>query len=155
MVAYIQLVFGLETTFRGLRTRPFAPRGKWAVPVCLGAVGLLLLATFLVAFFIKTPDFCFASLFWFVARYSIGCFGAFLGITVFLAKYAILIYIRLRRSTRIEASERVAASRLIYYMAFGVLSNVSTRAALLIASRSNANSLAGPVDSLLLLRCIL
>jgi hypothetical protein len=125
LVSFIQLIFGFETTFRGLRSRAFQPRGKWDVPVCLAVVAALSLASFLIAFFVPTPDICFASLFWMVARYSTGCFAFFLFVTVFLAKYAIIIFIRLRRSHKIEVTERVAASRLIYYMVFGVVSNVS------------------------------
>ncbi len=111
-------------TIRGLRRKPFPPRGKWTVTICLVIIGMLLLANFLVADFIRSPDFCFASLFWFVAYWAQGCFAILLVISIVLLIGLVVIFVRLSRSITIETSERVAASRMVYYLALAVLSNV-------------------------------
>ncbi len=122
---YIQLVFALEVTLRGLRKEPFPPRRKWAVTICLVIVGMLLLVNFLVADFVRSPDICFGSLFYFVASYAGGCFVALLVIAIIIAACTVIIFVRLSRSAKMETSERVAASRMVYYLTLAVVSIVS------------------------------
>ncbi|OTA61265.1 hypothetical protein K449DRAFT_331384 [Hypoxylon sp. EC38] len=123
IVPYIQLVFGLEVTLRACRNRPFPPRGKWNIPICLAIVKLLLLGTGLVGFFIRPPNFCFASLFWFVARWAKGGFVLLLMIAIILAICSVLIFLKLSRYSLIEDSERISASRMVYYLALAVVTN--------------------------------
>ncbi|KJR81209.1 uncharacterized protein SPSK_01035 [Sporothrix schenckii 1099-18] len=123
IVPYIQLVFGVEFAIRGLRKKPFPARGKYTTTVCLIVLGILLLTNFLVADFIRSPDFCFASLFWFVAIYSRGCFAVLLAIDIILVLCTAIIFVRLTRSIKIDISERISASRMVYYLALGILSN--------------------------------
>lgn len=115
----------MELALRGLRKKPFAPRGKWTVTICLTTIGLFTLANFLVADFIRTPDFCFSSLFWFVARYAVGCFAVLVLVTATILICVIIVAVRLYRSIKIEVTERVCASRMVYYMALAFVSNVS------------------------------
>ena len=124
IVPYIQLIFGVELAMRGLRKKPFPARGRYTTMVCLIVLGMLLLINFLVADLIKSPDVCFASLFWYVAIYSRGCFAVFLAIDIVLVLCTAVIFNRLTRTTYINVSERVSASRMIYYLAMGILSNV-------------------------------
>lgn len=125
IVPYIQLVFGVEFAIRGLRKKPFPARGRYTTTICLIILGMLLLTNFLVADFIRSPDFCFASLFWFVAIYSRGCFAVLLAIDIILVLCTAIIFVRLTRSTKIDIAERISASRMVYYLALGILSNVS------------------------------
>jgi hypothetical protein len=125
IVPYTQLVFAVELALRGIRKKPFAPRGKWTVTICLTTIGLLTLANFLVADFIRTNDFCFGSLFWFVAKYSAGCFGVLVAVASIILVCFFTVAVRLYRSIKIEVTERVCASRMVYYMALAVISNVS------------------------------
>ena len=118
-------MFGIEFAVRGLRAKPFPPRAKYALAIYLVVVCMLLLVNFLVADFVRAPDFCFASLFWFVAIYSRGCFAALLAIDIILVLCAVMIFVQLTRTTTIEASERVSASRMIYYLALAIVSIVS------------------------------
>ncbi len=118
-------MFGVEITIRGLQKKPFRPRGKWTVTICLTIIGLLTLANFLIADFDRSIDFCFTSLFFFLAHYSVGCFAGLTAITSVLLICAVTIFVRLHRSVKIEVAERVAASRMVYYLALGVISNVS------------------------------
>ena len=121
---YTQLVFGVETAVRGVRSRFFARR-EWTVAICIGIVAVLLLLTLLVAIANKAPDFCFASLFWFLEYYATGCFILLLGILVVLIIAIVTIFVKLCTSHIIEPVERVAASRMTYYLALGLVSNVS------------------------------
>jgi hypothetical protein len=123
-VPYIQLVFTIETTLRALKSNPFPPRSKWTVAICMTIVKIALLATGLLTFFIRAPNFCFASLFWFVAKWAEGGFALLIGIAVILAVCAVIIYIKLTRHSTIEDEERVDASRMIYYIALAIIPNV-------------------------------
>jgi hypothetical protein len=118
-------VFGLEVTIRGMKSQPFLPRGKWDVVICLVVVSLMLLVTGLVGIFIRAPNFCFASLFWFVAKWAKGAFVMMLVIAVVLLLCNVVIFLKLTRYSTIENSERVAASRMVYYLALAIVSNVS------------------------------
>ncbi|KAK3945203.1 hypothetical protein QBC46DRAFT_436024 [Diplogelasinospora grovesii] len=120
---YTQLVFAIEITLRGLRKQPFAPRGKWNVTICLTIIGLMILTNFLVADFDRSPNFCFTSLFWFVAHYSLACFALLTGIASALIICIVIIFVRLHRSIKIDVTERVAASRMVYYLALAIISN--------------------------------
>ncbi|KAI0457036.1 hypothetical protein F5B21DRAFT_107375 [Xylaria acuta] len=123
IVPYIQLVFTIETTLRALKSNPFPPRSKWTVAICLTIVKIALLATGLVTFFIRAPNFCFASLFWFVAKWAEGGFAILIAIVVIMAACAIIIYMKLTRYSMIEDDERVSASRMIYYIALAIIPN--------------------------------
>ena len=121
---YIQLVFAVEMAIRALQRRPFAPRGKYNVTICLAIVGMLILANFLIAAFDRSPDFCLTSLFWFVAHYSALCFGLFVAIAAIVLTCTVVIFVRLHRSTKVEVTARVSASRMVYYLALAVISDV-------------------------------
>jgi len=122
LVPYIQLVFAVEIAIRGLKKSPFAPRGKYDVSICLAIVGLLTLAKFLVADFDRSPNFCLTSLFWFVAHYSVMCFGLFVSIAAIILGCIVVVFTRLYRSIKVEVTARVSASKMIYYMAHSVIS---------------------------------
>ncbi|KAK4147184.1 uncharacterized protein C8A04DRAFT_9192 [Dichotomopilus funicola] len=120
---YTHLVLGVEVAIRGLKKKPFAPRGKFNVSICLSLIGMLTLANFLVADFDQTPNFCFSSLFWFVKHYAVLCFGLLVAIATINLSAAVAIFIRLHRSLKVEVTARVAASRMVYYLALAGISN--------------------------------
>ncbi|KAK4103937.1 hypothetical protein N658DRAFT_513963 [Parathielavia hyrcaniae] len=123
IVPYTQLVFGVETALRALERRPFPPRRKYNVPICLSITGMLLLSNFLISIFDRSPNSCLASLFWFVVHYSVICFGLFVAIATILSISTVVVFIRLHRSIQVEVTARVAASRMVYYLALAVISN--------------------------------
>ncbi|KAK0614103.1 hypothetical protein B0T14DRAFT_436593 [Immersiella caudata] len=126
LAPYTQLVFGIEIAIRALRKKdqPFAPRAKWDVTICLAIVGMLCLTNFLVANFDRTFDFCLLSLFWFVAHYKTGCFALLVGITSTLIICVAIVATKLTRSIKVEVTARVSASRMVYYLALAIISNV-------------------------------
>lgn len=85
----------------------------------------MLMATGLVAFFNAAANICYASLFWFVAKWAQGGFILFTLISAILAGSTLTIFIQLTRHATIETSERVCASRMVYYLGVGMISNVS------------------------------
>jgi len=125
LAPYTQLVFGIDVAARALRKKdqPFAPRGKWDVTICLAIVGMLCLINFLVANFDRSENFCLLSLFWFIEHYAKGGFALFVGITSTLVICVGIIFTKLTRSIKVEVTARVAASRMVYYLALGILSN--------------------------------
>lgn len=126
LVPYIQLVFGLEVVIRSFQRRiPFPQRGKWNVTICLAIVGTLLLVTYLVTHFIRPPNFCFASLFWFLQSYKRGALVLFSLIAVSLLASTVIIFFKLHRNASIDPLERVAASRMVFYLSLGFISAVS------------------------------
>jgi hypothetical protein len=122
---YTQLVFGIEIAIRALRKQPFAPRGKYNVTICLAIIGMLTLVNFLVAAFDQARNFCLTSLFWFVSHWSLLCFALLVVISVVVLACTIIIFVRLYRSIKIEVTARVAASRMVYYLALAVITTVS------------------------------
>lgn len=125
LVPFIHLVFGVETAFRGVRSQ-FAPRGKWNITICLGVVGAMTLVTLIVAVVERAPDFCFASLFWFIRTYSQGGFAVFLTVATITLVVMGTIFLKLNKSRTVSPTERMAATRMIYYLALGFISEVST-----------------------------
>ncbi|KAI1171248.1 hypothetical protein F4777DRAFT_67538 [Nemania sp. FL0916] len=123
IVPYIQLVFAVETTLRALKSSPFPPRSKWTVAICITIVTIALLATGLSAFFIHPPNFCFAALFWFVAKWAQGGFALLIGIVLVLMVCGVMIYVNLTRHSVTEDDERVSASRMIYYIVLAIIPN--------------------------------
>ncbi|KAH6655119.1 hypothetical protein BKA67DRAFT_226745 [Truncatella angustata] len=124
IVPFLQLIFGIELTLRGFRRIPFPSRGHWTVAICLAVWSTLLVITGLVTFFIPSADFCFASLFWFVAKWAEGGFALFTVISVVLVGCVITVFLKLTRHSTIETSTRVEASRMVYFLSVAIVSNV-------------------------------
>lgn len=116
---------------RAFKRQRFAPRGKWNSPICLGAIFALLLATWMPT--IAWPMFnrCFGSLIWFTVRYELISI-CILSILVFsFLLLAALISIQLMRTTDVDHNERIAASRMCYYLLMVTVVYVSSLKVLL------------------------
>lgn len=124
IVPFIHLVFGVETTFRGVRSN-FAPRGRWTVGFCLGVVGALVMMALIVAAVDRAPDFCFASLFWFVRPYANGSFAVLVTLSAITLVVIGTIFLKLHKARMVNPTERMAATRMIYYLVLGCISEVS------------------------------
>ena len=116
IVPYTMLVFGLETTFRSLQRARFHPRGKWNIPLCVAAVPFLTLLTWTPSNFDKSKGPCLASLIWWTVSYSeLGIvIGTFLTVTYSLC--ALVITLQLLRRIKTDRNERIAATRVVYYL---------------------------------------
>lgn len=125
IVPFIQFIFGVETSIRAFRRRAFDSYGKWTTSVCVGLVVASLAATYGVTRVVTPPNFCFASLFWFVQKWRVACFSLFTAIAGSLFIGSAVTFARLFKSTTGGAIERIAASRMVYYMCIGAITNVS------------------------------
>jgi hypothetical protein len=126
IVPFIQFIFGLDTSVRAFCKQPFRERPRWVVPACLGLVVASLLMMYGLSYLAMPPNFCFAGLIWFVERWGVQCFGLLTGIAASLVIAGIATFLRLTHSSRVEPVERLAASRMIYYMFAALLANVSS-----------------------------
>jgi hypothetical protein len=124
IVPYVQLVFGIECAIRSLRAMPFQPRHKLTVPILGVVVLLMMIATWLPSHLLPNPDVCFASLFWFVTRYGNLGLTLLSIIAALMLASAITIFVRLSSSNLVDEDERIAASRMVYYLILGIISLV-------------------------------
>lgn len=127
IVPYIEVVFGLECMRRACRHKPFQPRGKYDVTVCLVIIVLMLIATWIPSNVDPEPDHCFASLLWFISGF--GEPGLIILATVLALSVlsAITICVRLSTFTLIDQQQRISASRMVYYLVLGSIAIVSER----------------------------
>jgi hypothetical protein len=139
-MGYITLVFGIETALRSMRYHRFEPRGKWNVTICIGIVSFLTILTWMPTVAWPMYNRCFGSLIWFPVRYELLAL-VILGILV--AGFFILaatISIQLMRTINVDPNERIAASRMCYYLLMA--------AVVYVCSSVHLTHLAdGPIDS--------
>ncbi|TVY51577.1 hypothetical protein LCER1_G007015 [Lachnellula cervina] len=122
IVPYIQLVFGIECAIRSLRPRPFQARGKHNVKIYILLIVLMLVGTWIPSNLRKEPDNCFASLMWFITRFGLDGL-VLLSMTASLMMIsAIIIFFRLSTVNLIDEHQRIAASRMVYYLILGTIS---------------------------------
>lgn len=122
---YVNLVFGAETAIRSLGTKRFSPRGKWTTKICLMVVALMFLLTWIPTIIWQTPNYCLGSLVWYPIRYG---FVAIIILCIMLFSFlalAAVISIQLMRSVRVDPNERIAASRMCYYLVVAAIIYVS------------------------------
>lgn len=124
MVPFIQAVFGLECALRSLRRLPFQARGKYDVTICLVVIILMLIGSWIPTFIFKEPAVCFASLVWFVSAFGTTTFLTLLIAACLMIISAITIFARLSSVTLVDQHQRIAASRMVYYLVLGIMSLV-------------------------------
>lgn len=125
IVPFIQLVFGWEIAIRALRGRTFPKLTRWTVPVCLVIVVLGLVGLYIYTLFERAPNFCFATLVFYIQQWKTEVFALLVAVTGSLIISTAVVYTRLLTSNQVGAMERKAASRMVYYMCIGIITNVS------------------------------
>lgn len=118
-------MFGVECAIRSLRKGGFPARGKYDVAICLAVIVLMLVGTAIPVYVRPEKDFCFASLAWFVTRFGRIGLGLLLMSMCIAIKCAIMIFYRLTTLNTIDHRQRIAASRMVYYLVLAVVSMVS------------------------------
>ncbi|KFY59354.1 hypothetical protein V497_04357 [Pseudogymnoascus sp. VKM F-4516 (FW-969)] len=114
--SYIHIVFGVECAIRSLRKEPFRPRGKYDVTICLSVVVLMAIGSWIPTQISKQPNHCFASLMWFVTNFGIAGLGILSAIAFFAISSSVIIFYRLSTHKVIDQHQRIAASRVVYYL---------------------------------------
>lgn len=115
-VGYITLVFGIETVLRSFKSERFAPRGKWNTIVCIAAVTFFLVLTWIPTIAWPMLNRCFGSLIWFPMRYDLLTLVLLVVLISLLLLLAAIISIQLMRNADVDPNERIAASRMCYYL---------------------------------------
>jgi len=121
LMGYITLVFGIEMAIRSMKYNRFEQRGKWNVTICIGVISFLTMLTWMPTVAWPMYNRCFGSLIWFPVRYELIAL-IILGILVagFLI-LAALISIQLMRTANVDPNERIAASRMCYFLLMAAL----------------------------------
>ncbi|KAF2633436.1 hypothetical protein BU25DRAFT_5500 [Macroventuria anomochaeta] len=115
-MGYITLVFGIETALRSFKFERFAPRGRWNTILCIAAVAFFLLLTWIPTIAWPMFNTCFGSLIWFPMRYDLLTLVLLLILVSSLLILAAVISIQLMRTAEVDPNERIAASRMCYYL---------------------------------------
>jgi hypothetical protein len=115
-MGYITLIFGFETAIRAFKSQPFEPRGKWTTTVCMGMAGFLIVLTWIPTIAWPMYNKCFGSLIWFPMRYDLLIFVILIVLVSLLFLLAAIISIQLMRTADVDPNERIAASRMCYYL---------------------------------------
>lgn len=116
LLGNITLVFGFEMTIRAFRFDRFAPRGKWNSTICVAVIAFLSLIIWMPTIVWPTPNLCFGSLIWFPVKYEVIALGMLISMVSLLLIMAALISIQLMRTADVDPNERIAASRMCYFM---------------------------------------
>ena len=101
---------------RALRAEPFAPKGKWTTTICVGIISFLLLLTWMPTVAWPMYNRCFGSLIWFPMRYELLMMAALVFLIGTLLTLAAIISIQLMRTSDVDPNQRIAASRMCYYL---------------------------------------
>jgi hypothetical protein len=84
----------------------------------------MLVGTWLPSFFVHS-NICFASLVWYVMRYGVLGLKLLIATGGLMILSAVIIFVRLSTVSLIDEHQRIAASRMVYYLVLGLVSLVS------------------------------
>jgi hypothetical protein len=112
----MHLVFGFEMTVRSLRQIPFQPRGKWVTPICLGTFVMLLILTWIPTTINPYTGKCFGDIIFRPIANARTALGISVGLLFAFFTMAAIIGIQLGNNQAIDTNERIAASRMVYYL---------------------------------------
>lgn len=129
-MGYITLAFGIETALRSFKHERFAPRGKWNTILCIAAVAFFLLLTWIPTIVWPMFNKCFGSLIWFAMRYDLLTLVLLVVMVSLLLLLAAIISVQLMRTADVDPNERIAASRMCYYLLLTAVIYVSTKPSL-------------------------
>ncbi|KAF1990120.1 hypothetical protein K402DRAFT_418198 [Aulographum hederae CBS 113979] len=121
IVGWMHFVLGAETAIRALRKDRFLPRKRWTPLICLTIVTAALFATWVPTLFIKNKGKCLGDIISRAERYGAAALPILIFIMVGSIIMMIIIAVQLSRTVKIEPKERVAASRMVYYLIASVL----------------------------------
>ena len=110
------LVFGLETTFRSLRRERFPSRNRWHIPTALAVIVAITLFLWAASNVFPTRGACVTGLIWWTARYFKLAIVLCSGLLFLYITSAIIITNQLVKTVQIDRAERIAATRVVYYL---------------------------------------
>ena len=110
------LVFGIETTFRSLRRNRFPSRNRWHIPTALAVIVALTIFLWAASNIFPTRGACVTGLIWWTARYFKLAIVICSGLVFFYILSATIITVQLIRTIKVDRAERIAATRVVYYL---------------------------------------
>ena len=137
LLGIITFVFGVDLAIRALKPERFAPKGKWTTTICIGAISFLTLMAWMPTVAWPMYNRCFASLIWFPMRYELLMLVVLVVLIGSFLILAVIISIQLMRTPGVEQNQRIAASRMCYYLIMAALLYVGYRYARMHESRAN------------------
>jgi hypothetical protein len=102
--------------WRSVKRDRFAPRGKWNTTICIAIVSFLVVLTWVPTIAWPMYNRCFGSLIWFSNRYDLLTLIILCVLVFFCIALAGIISVQLMRHSNMDPSERIAASRMTYYL---------------------------------------
>ena len=102
--------------WRSVKSDRFAPRGKWNTTICIAILSFLVVLTWIPTIAWPMYNRCFGSLIWFSNRYDLLTLIILCVLVFFCIALAAVISVQLMRHSNVDPSERIAASRMTYYL---------------------------------------
>jgi hypothetical protein len=125
----MHLVFGFEMVLRSLKKVPFQPRDKWANIACILGFVVLLIGTWIPTRIMPEEKMkCFGDIIWQVFRNVKTGAGISAGLIFAFLTMAAIIGLQLYNTRDIDPNERVAGSRMVYYLIASAILQVSSLA---------------------------
>lgn len=116
-LSYMHLVFGFEMAIRSLKKTPFQPRNKWANTACISAFVILLICTWIPTRIIPEEKMkCYGDIIWQSFRNVKTGVGISAGLVFAFLTMAAIIGLQLYNTQNVDTSERIAGSRMVYYL---------------------------------------
>ncbi|PGH32224.1 hypothetical protein GX50_05008 [[Emmonsia] crescens] len=117
IVGYIVLIFTSDAVYRSFRPSRFAAKGRWNSLICWVIVTIMLLLTWIPSKIReRKSDRCLATLLQWATRWSDIGLGLTIGLIVFFVLNGVILSIRLRRTAKLDAHDRIATSSIVYYL---------------------------------------
>lgn len=110
------LVFGLETTFRSLHKDRFRHPKRWNILLCVTAILVLTIMTWVPSKVSPTRRACLASLVWWATDCAKLGLGIASGLLLTFLVCAAVIIAQLVRTITMNRDQRIAATRTAYYL---------------------------------------
>lgn len=116
-LSYMHLVFGFEMTIRSLKKVPFRPRSKWANTACVLGFMILLIGTWIPTRIIPEEKMeCYGDIIWQSFRNVKTGAGISAGLVFAFLTMATIIGLQLYNTRNVDPNERIAGSRMVYYL---------------------------------------
>lgn len=116
LVFFTKMVFGLETSFRSTRRVRFSSRPPWHITSAIAVIATMVFAAWAATNAFPTKSRCLSSLIEWTAPYAKLAVVLASGLLFLYPASAVIISIQLVKTVKIDKLERIAATRMVYYL---------------------------------------
>lgn len=125
------LVFGLETTFRALHYKHYTVQKWWNIVFCVIVVLIMTLVIWIPSNVSPARHGCLTSLVWWTKHLAKVGLVIASGLISTYVVCAVVVTAQLLRALKISREQRIAATRIIYYLISSTMITVSIASTLL------------------------